>query len=482
MSRFNHVTKSTKTVNRAGGEAFEMSPKLALVTHVLTSMVKDQFYRSADEGISELKELLAKNDPLFAAKTALFARREYGLRSVSHIVAAEIAKTVKGQQWTKNFFDKIVYRPDDMTEILSLYWADSKNEPNALKKGFKKAFSRFDGYQLAKYRGEGKEVSLVDVVNVVHPLHTEALAKLVKGELKNEKTWEAKISATKGDETKKQEAWGDMLRSGTLGYFALLRNLRNILESDPGLVEMVAAQLTDEKKIKKSLVMPFRFLSAMTAVSEAGLDTMATRKIMSAISQAMEIALSNVPRFEGKTLIVLDVSGSMLGNSYFGYSSQVKVPHDSPLAIGALFAAALYKTNEADMMLFTDDAEYRAIDPSYPLAAVYGEITKNLTPSGTNFHAPFQTANKAYDRIIILSDSQGWMGYDSPTRSFAQYKARTGASPKVFMFDLAGQGTLQLPERDVYCLAGFSDKTLDVLKLLETDKSALIKTIEGVEI
>ena len=202
MSRFNHATKSTKTVNRAGGEAFEMSPKLALVTHVLTSMVKDQFYRSADEGISELQELIAKNDPLFVAKTALYARREYGLRSVSHIIASEIAKSVKGVQWTKSFFDKIVYRPDDMTEILSLYWADFKNEPNALRKGFKEAFKRFDAYQLAKYRGEGKEVSLVDVVNVVHPLHTEALAKLVKGELKNEKTWEAKISATKGDDTK----------------------------------------------------------------------------------------------------------------------------------------------------------------------------------------------------------------------------------------------------------------------------------------
>lgn len=481
MSRFNHATVSTKIVNKAGGEAFGMSPQLALVTHVLTSMVKDQFYRTADEGLAELRELISKNDPLFVAKLGIYARTEYGLRSVSHVVAAELAKIVKGQQWTKNFFDKIVYRPDDMTEILSLYWSENKNEPNALRKGFKKAFARFNEYSLAKYRGEGKAVSLIDVANVVHPLHTEAIAKLMKGTLKNEKTWEAKLSATKGDETAKQEAWGDMLRSGTLGYFALLRNLRNIIESDPGLIDLVATQLTDEKKIKKSLVMPFRFLAAMGALEEADLDTAAVRKLMTAIGKAMEIALSNVPVFEGRTLVVLDVSGSMLGR-YGMWSGRAKIGHDSPLAIGALFAAALYKTNEADLMLFSDDASYRHIDPTYPLSAVFNEITKNLNPSGTNFHAPFQTANKAYDRIIILSDSQGWMGYDTPTRSFAQYKGRTGANPKVFMFDLQGQGSLQLPERDVYCLAGFSDKTLDVLKLLEQDKNALIKTIEAVEL
>lgn len=483
MARFNHATVTNRVVNKAGGEAFEMSPQMALVTHILTSMVKDQAYRTADEGISELRDLIAKNDPLFVAKTALYARREYGLRSVSHVVAAEIAKTVKGKEWTKSFFDKIVYRPDDMLEILSLYWNEvGKNEPNSLRKGFKKAFARFDAYQLAKYRGEGKDVSLIDVANVVHPLHTEALGKLMKGELKNEKTWEAKISATKGDEAEKQQAWRELLEKNQLGYFALLRNLRNILESDPSLIGEVVTALTNERAIKKSLVMPFRFLSALGAIEEASLDTMAARQVLTAIGQAMEISLSNVPRFEGKTLVVLDVSGSMLG-AYSGWMGRTaKIGYDCPLAIGALFAASIYKANMADLMLFTDDAEYRHIDPTFPLAAVYKEITRKLNPSGTNFHAPFQRADKAYDRIIILSDEQGWMGYNAPTKTFAEYKRRTGANPKVFTFDLTGNGTLQLPENDVYCLAGLSDKTLDVLKLLETDKRALIKVIEAVEL
>ena len=40
----------------------------------------------------------------------------------------------------------------------------------------------------------------------------------------------------------------------------------------------------------------------------------------------------------------------------------------------------------------------------------------------------------------------------------------------------------QFPENNVYCLAGFSDKIFDIMKLLESDKKALVKKIEEVEL
>ena len=43
------------------------------------------------------------------------------MRSVSHIVAGEIVNSVKGEQWTKNFINKVVFRVDDMTEIMSYF-------------------------------------------------------------------------------------------------------------------------------------------------------------------------------------------------------------------------------------------------------------------------------------------------------------------------------------------------------------------------
>jgi hypothetical protein len=52
----------------------------------------------------------------------------------------------------------------------------------------------------------------------------------------------------------------------------------------------------------------------------------------------------------------------------------------------------------------------------------------------------------------------------------------------VFSFDLAGYGTLQFPERHVYCLAGFSEKALQTMSFLEEDKGALLSEIEAIEL
>ena len=65
---------------------------------------------------------------------------------------------------------------------------------------------------------------------------------------------------------------------------------------------------------------------------------------------------------------------------------------------------------------------------------------------------------------------------------FRRWKERHRCDPQVFSFDLNGYGSLQFPERQVCCLAGFSDKTLETLKLLDSDPGALIRMIEAVEL
>ena len=142
MARFNKTSakKRKKVMNKAGGQAFAQSPEMQLASLLLTSFAQDQFYRSGKQTFAELSKLVKKVDPLFAAKAAIFARREYGMRSITHVLAAELAPHVAGNEWGKRFYDKIVYRPDDMLEIMAYYYANkSKKLPNAMKKGFAKA-------------------------------------------------------------------------------------------------------------------------------------------------------------------------------------------------------------------------------------------------------------------------------------------------------------------------------------------------------
>ena len=462
------------TFNLAGGQAHTQSGKMELVAILLTSMLEKQYYRTADTTANRLRELVAAvEDKSFIAKAALYARNEAGMRSVSHLVAGELAKAVKGDPWTARFFDKIVRRPDDALEVLAYYVNKfGKPIPNALKKGLGTALSRFDEYQLAKYRRSDAVISLVDVVNLVHPPHTEALAKLVKGTLKAAETWETRLTqagqaAESEDEASelKREAWVKLVRDRKIGYFALLRNLRNILQTAPEVEAEAIAMLTDEKLIRKSLVLPFRYLTALEALQDANVPN--AGKVMAALSEAVDKSLVNVPKFDGKTLIALDDSGSMMGK---------------PIKIGALFTSVLAKSNDTDVLLFSDSARYVSLNTRDSTLTLAQWIEGQAKAAGTNFHCIFQEAKPAYDRVIILSDMQGWIGHDTPAKAFADYRQRTKADPKVFSFDLQGYGTLQFPERNVFCLAGFSDKTMDTLTFLDSDKQALLKQIEEIEL
>ena len=77
---------------------------------------------------------------------------------------------------------------------------------------------------------------------------------------------------------------------------------------------------------------------------------------------------------------------------------------------------------------------------------------------------------------------QAWMNSWTPKVEFDRYVNKVGKRPRIHLFDLAGYGTLFFPEKEVYTLAGFSDKTMDTLKFLEKDKSALIREIESIEL
>lgn len=486
MALFNLTAKSknAKTLNLAGGQAFAVTSELELASMLLTSFAQDQFYRSQNQTFEALKVVMEKCDPQFVAKAAIYARTQFGMRSITHILAAELAKNASGTIWAKSFYDKIVFRPDDMLEIASYFMAQNKgkNLPNAMKKGFAEAFNRFDTYQLAKYRADSKDVKLIDLVNLVRPRpnakNGEGLKALVAGELRQTDTWEAKLTQAgqiaDSDEDKailKADAWADLLKTNKLGYFALIRNLRNILEQAPEMVDVVVEKLCNEKAIRQSLVLPFRLV---VAYKELNANDAATRKIKAALSTAIDISCQNVPTFED-TLVVIDNSGSMgcsMGKSKSTYAETA-----------ALFAMMLAKRSNADVMEFGDSAryiKYNLDDSVLKFSANFQSL--NQVGHGTNFHAIFEKANKAYKRIVIFSDMQGWQKHYAPTKSFDGYKQRTGANPLVYSIDLAGYGSLQFPENQVFALAGFSDKIFDLMKLLETDRNALINAINTIEL
>lgn len=447
MTRFNKKVPSKKTTNLAGGSAIKHSPDMELVVSVLSTFLEDKFYESGDERIARIKNLIARATPAFVAKLALVAREDFHLRSVSHLLAGELAMTHRGDNLVSRLLSKIAERPDDLIEILSY---TEKPVPNQVKKGIAKALQNFSRYQLAKYRMEGHDVKLVDLFNLTHPKpkdkeQAELWKELMAGKIKNTDTWEAELSLSKD----KKASWSKLVHEGKMGYMALLRNLRNIAEEgDAETIKQACQTISYKDNVEKSKQLPFRFYNAYENVSN--------RKMLEAISMAMDFAVANVPTFQGQTLIAIDKSGSMNGE---------------PIKKASVFAAALMKANDADVILYSDQVKefkYLKAEPTISLAE---KIQTDGLVGGTDTSLVFKYAaqvGKPYSRIIILSDNESWVdsymgeGTNDYRKQYSQLN-----DCYFYAIDIAGYGTKDIAGDKVYHLAGWSEKIFDFMKWIE---------------
>ena len=140
---------------------------------------------------------------------------------------------------------------------------------------------------------------LRDVLFLCHakPLTVEQAAvwkRLIAGELATPDTWEVALSSG-GD---KRGHWERLLAERKLGALALLRNLRNM--KDAGVDETLIVAGLDVMRTDR--VLPFRFLAAARHAPQWE----------EALERAMFRAVAERERLAGHTVILVDVSGSMV--------------------------------------------------------------------------------------------------------------------------------------------------------------------------
>ena len=464
MAKFNEkkMAKQPTERNFMGEMAFKMENKEELISTVMTTFLQGEYYEKEATKIARIQELLKKVDPLFAAKLAIYARNEGNLRSVTHFVAAEIAKYVSGTDWGKRFYNRIVVRPDDMSEIVSAYahingmsQKDISKIPNAMKGGFKTALERLDAYQLDKYKMKNREVSLIDLIRLFHPKgnqkNAEAFKRLVNGE-SLEGLYETKIlekemtkagQLTKGateDEKKeaKHEAISEILDNVKgMPIMNLIRNLRNIILYAPDKVEDACAQLRIKDKILKSRLLPFRFATAYAEVEKMTWDKPDTdtaiafesdkakneltkaqfnslkRSVLDALEDAIQYSVGNIPELEGNVAILVDHSGSCRGDA--GGSSVVSAfSKTSTAMIGNLFGSMMaYRQKNVYIGLFGD----KLIDVPMDRNMKMLDFNKKSFDEGARCGLGTETGiydfmrkcvdeKKKVDNVVVFSDCQ----------------------------------------------------------------------------
>lgn len=477
MAKFNEkkVVKQPTEKNFMGELAFKMKDKEELISTVMTTFLQNSYYEKEETTVKRIQELLKKVDPLFAAKLAIYARNEGNLRSVTHLISADIAKYVSAQPWAKRFYDKIVVRPDDMSEILSAYahlndmeQDDIKKIPNSIKKGFKSALERLDPYQLDKYKMKNRSVSMIDLIRLFHPKGTEknkeAFKRLVKGEsleglystkiLEKEMTKAGQMTKDASEEEKmdaKRDAITSVIENiNGMPIMNLLRNLRNIILYAPDKVDEACTQLRIEKKIINSRLLPFRFATAYGEIEKLNYEekdastsiafesdkkvksqTRSTfdknkEKILDAIEDALQYSVKNIPELEGNVAILIDHSGSVRGDS--GGSSKVSAfSKTSTAMIGNLFGSMMaYRQKNVYIGLFGDKLISVPIDREKKLLE-FNKMTFNegdkcggATEAGIyDFMRQCVKEKKKIDNIVVFSDCQ--IGDGKSSRGFTPW-------------------------------------------------------------
>ena len=557
MSKYNSKKESVKPteVNYMGELAFKMADKELLVSTVMTTFLQNSYYEREGEIVKRITDLVDKVDPLFAAKLAIYARNEGNLRSVTHLVSALLAKYVGGTDWGKRFYNRIVVRPDDMSEIVSAYanlngmgLNDLKKIPNSIKKGFKEALERLDAYQIDKYKMQNREVSLIDLVRLFHPKgnqkNAEAYKRLVNGEsladLYESKVFEKEMTkagqVTKDatqeekDEAKREAITAVLDNVKGMPVMNLLRNLRNILLYAPNKVNDACEQLTIEKKILNSRLLPFRFATAYAEIEKIMYaDTKAKptssivfeseetkqqvseskfnelkKNLLDAIEGAIEIACQNIPELEGNTAILCDHSGSCRGDR--GGSSRVSAFSSTTTAmIGNLFGTMMaWRQHDVYVGLFGDrliqvpfDRNKRLLDfnkQSYQMGAACGGATEKGIYT---FLETVVKEKKKIDNIIVFSDCQigrggaftPWYGTDSNDRSqhfHELFKEFRKINPKAnfIVVNLRQSGGTSVFDKSqrILNIAGWSEKIFDIIKTQTVGWDEIIRRIESIEI
>lgn len=362
------------------------------------------------------------------------------------------------------------------------------------------SFNHFDEYGFAKYNRDNREVKLRDALFLVHPKAKDdaqqaLFDKIAKDELEVPYTWEVELSvlgqqsfeSSEEKEAAVRAKWEELIANNALGYMALLRNLRNILQAkvSDAHISSVCKRLADPESVRKSKQFPFRFLSAYKEVKEV--ESMHTAQVLSALERAVAATAPLLQGFDEHTRVVLasDVSGSM----WRPVSPKSKVQnYDIGILLSMLLKSHCHQVYSG---IFGDT--WKVVN-----MPAEGIFANTISLSNLNNQVGFSTNgykvidwlienNVITDKVMMFTDCQMWNSHDNDERvtfhhSWKKYKAMAPEA-KLYLFDLCGYGQspVSLESDDVCLIAGWSDKIFDILDAIEHGESAL-DTIRNIEI
>jgi 60 kDa SS-A/Ro ribonucleoprotein len=405
-------------------------------------LFEDTFYEDGKAVADRMQEEVAavlkiKQGARAVAVVAAAARNEMKLRHAPLLLLSTLAKanTADTRAELASAIATVVQRPDEMGELISLFWKDGKKMlPAQMKKGLALAFKKFNEYSLAKYDRAGDAIRLRDVLFLIHAkpdneAQEQLWKKLIDGKLAIPDTWEVQLSGG----ADKKTTFERLLAEKKLGALALLRNLRNMVEAGVPM-EAIREGL---QTMSTERVLPFRFITAARYAP----------KLEPELENAMFSSLKDHPKLPGKTVLLVDNSGSM---SYPLSAKSELRRVDAAVGLAMLLREVC---EEIQIVVFGGTAGLVKPRRGFALA---DEIKNCSHRGGTNTQLGVMTAQaEGYDRLIILTDEQSSTPVPPP-----------GKGKKGYIVNVASNRN-GINYRDYVHVDGWSEAVVDYIRAFE---------------
>src|SRR4051794_30323082 len=517
------IRATDRALTHEGGPAYTRDVKSELFLLAVTNMVgEDTFYEAADVRDQRFRDLVhaaTKEDADWVARFVPWLRNVANMRSASVVAAVEYVRA--GGPFGRRVLDSALMRADEPAEALAYFTSRyGRALPQPLKRGVADAATRLYGERSAlKYDGLSRAWRMADVVELTHAkprdetqsalfrwlldrrhdradaampapvlrmlrAHAElqALAPAQRRALVVAAAVDADIAArltAAGMTWESLAGWlgGPMDRAAweavipSMGYMALLRNLRNFDDAGVGddLAARVAAKLSDPDEVARSRQFPYRFVSAFEAAPSL--------RWAWALEKALSAAVDRLPVFPGRTLVLVDTSASMSSRAFSRRSTI------APVKAAAIFGVALAKRgNDVDLHGFADGVFRHRVRRSASLLTEVGSFVSRVgeVGHGTRIAESLRATYRRHDRVVVISDMQTFAdsrmprGFGMPARYTQVAVDVVPRSVPVYGFNLGGyRATLLGAGRgNRHEFGGLNDATFTMLALLESRTSA----------
>jgi 60 kDa SS-A/Ro ribonucleoprotein len=475
--------------NEEHAPAYALTPKQALAQYAATGCLGATFYANAEEQLAKVLELCEKVEPEFVAKTAVHARERGLMKDTPALLLAVLA--AKDTGLLASVFPRVVDNGKmlrNFVQIVRSGVAGRKSLGSAPKRLVRQWLEARDSASVFR-ASVGQTPSLADIVKMVHPKPTdaerEALYGYLVGRAHNAEALPAVVQSFEtfkaGDRAVVPDVPFQMLTAldlGTAEWTAIARrapwqmtrmNLntfaRHGVFDQPGMTELIAHRLADPELVKKARVFPYQLM-----VAYATTDERVPAAVRDALQDAMEVAISNVPRVEGKVYVCPDVSGSMRSPATGhrkGATTAVRC-----VDVAALVAAAFVRRDpRAEVLPFEHDVvKGLKLNPRDSVMTNAQKLA-SAGGGGTNCSAPLRLLNErkaAGDLVVYVSDNESWVdaraGRGTATmQEWAAFKRRNPRA-RLVCVDVQPYSTVQAAESpDVLNVGGFSDHVFEVI-------------------